>query len=150
MACWPVVEIGLAFLFRGHAHGEPPAFQAAQRGFDSLCPLHASESPDTDFLVGAFTVVKRTFWGALNALRATALVFGRIRNLVTLPRFRRGRQGFTLDYGALLACTPSTRADDFVLSGSVCLLSRFLHDVAPLGIGARSRPSNNHSNETLQ
>lgn len=27
------------FCFCGQAHGEPPAFQAAQRGFDSLCPL---------------------------------------------------------------------------------------------------------------
>ena len=54
MACWSVVEIGLAFLFRGHAHGEPPAFQAAQRELDSLCPLHTNESPDTDSPVGAF------------------------------------------------------------------------------------------------
>lgn len=38
-----------------HANGEPPAFQAAQRGFDSLCPLHTNESPDTDFPLGVFS-----------------------------------------------------------------------------------------------
>lgn len=75
MACWPVVEIGLAFLSRGHAHGEPPAFQAAQRGFDSLCPLHTNKSPDSDAPVGASALtVGEPLRAMLYLIRSTIVI----------------------------------------------------------------------------